>query len=60
MRKALELPEGISGFPARAGVILATIRRFRSFNSFPRVGGDDPTRAILDFLTQEFSPHVRG
>ena len=47
-------------FPAYAGVILRPSLLVAKNLAFPRIRGGDPTRAVLDFLTNDFSPHTRG
>jgi len=28
--------------------------------TFPRIRGGDPFRSMMDYFTQDFSPHMRG
>ena len=47
-------------FPAYAGVILMQHTRLNRWQAFPRVCGGDPERVVIEEVTYDFSPRMRG
>ena len=47
-------------FPAWAGVIPYTPEKTINYETFPRMGGGDPSDAAQKYFPHFFSPHGRG
>ena len=53
-------PQGLSVYPACAGIDLFAIFRSCSISRLPRMRGDRPSLAPGEFFAWQFTPHARG